>query len=270
MALYSEKVMDHFKNPRNVGVIENADGVGEVGNAKCGDIMKIYLKIDNDIITDVKFETFMLSLPNDWDYSINGLVAICKEGRSAIEGALSELKEAGYLEVIKLNPNESGTGRFEYVYNVYEISKTSSQKQDPSFLPLENHEEINTKDKDTKTKGKINKKKSRTVALEDEKDIYPFAAQCLAEFNAQTKKSYKVLHRHIANYLESQAVKYQIADIGKMIKTKADYFNAIKRPENIRPSTFFRESNFPVYMDEASNKDVDHRFDWLEEYPDDC
>ena len=58
MALYSEKVMDHFKNPRNVGVIENADGVGEVGNAKCGDIMKIYLKIDNDIVTDVKFETF--------------------------------------------------------------------------------------------------------------------------------------------------------------------------------------------------------------------
>lgn len=60
MALYSEKVMDHFLHPRNVGSIENADGVGEVGNAKCGDIMKIFLKIDKDtqIITDVKFETF--------------------------------------------------------------------------------------------------------------------------------------------------------------------------------------------------------------------
>ena len=58
MALYSEKVMDHFRNPRNVGIIEDADGVGEVGNAKCGDIMKIYLKIDNDVIEDVKFETF--------------------------------------------------------------------------------------------------------------------------------------------------------------------------------------------------------------------
>ena len=58
MALYSEKVMDHFRNPRNVGVIDNADGVGEVGNAKCGDIMKIYLKIENDMIADVKFETF--------------------------------------------------------------------------------------------------------------------------------------------------------------------------------------------------------------------
>lgn len=58
MALYSDIVMDHFRHPRNVGVIENADGVGEVGNAKCGDIMKIYLKIDGDTITDAKFETF--------------------------------------------------------------------------------------------------------------------------------------------------------------------------------------------------------------------
>ena len=58
MALYSEKVMDHFRHPRNLGVIENASGVGEVGNAKCGDIMTMYLQIENDIITDVKLETF--------------------------------------------------------------------------------------------------------------------------------------------------------------------------------------------------------------------
>lgn len=56
--LYSEKVMDHFKNPRNVGEIENPDGVGEVGNAKCGDIMRIYLKIKDGMIEDVKFKTY--------------------------------------------------------------------------------------------------------------------------------------------------------------------------------------------------------------------
>ena len=56
--LYSEKVLDHFSTPRNVGEIEDADAVGEVGNAKCGDIMKMYLKIDGDTITDVKFKTF--------------------------------------------------------------------------------------------------------------------------------------------------------------------------------------------------------------------
>ena len=56
--LYSEKVMDHFRNPRNVGEIKNADGIGEVGNAKCGDIMRMYIKVENNIITDVKFMTF--------------------------------------------------------------------------------------------------------------------------------------------------------------------------------------------------------------------
>ena len=59
MALYSDKVMDHFRNPRNVGTIEDANGIGEVGNTMCGDIMKIYLKVSDDgIIEDVKFETF--------------------------------------------------------------------------------------------------------------------------------------------------------------------------------------------------------------------
>ena len=56
--VYSEKVMEHFANPHNVGVIEDANGIGEIGNAKCGDIMKMYLKIENDIITDVKFKTY--------------------------------------------------------------------------------------------------------------------------------------------------------------------------------------------------------------------
>ncbi|GAA0124161.1 MULTISPECIES: Fe-S cluster assembly scaffold protein NifU [Clostridium] len=56
--IYSEKVMDHFTNPRNVGEIENASGVGEVGNAKCGDIMRVYLKIEDNIVVDAKFKTF--------------------------------------------------------------------------------------------------------------------------------------------------------------------------------------------------------------------
>lgn len=56
--LYSEKVMDHFRNPRNVGKMDDASGIGEVGNAKCGDIMRMYIKVENDIITDVKFNTF--------------------------------------------------------------------------------------------------------------------------------------------------------------------------------------------------------------------
>ncbi len=57
-SLYSEKVMEHFRNPRNVGEIENADGTGHVGNAVCGDIMELYLKVEDNIITDAKFKTF--------------------------------------------------------------------------------------------------------------------------------------------------------------------------------------------------------------------
>ena len=58
MALYSDKVMDHFQNPRNVGKMDDADGIGEVGNAKCGDIMRMYIKVENGIISDCKFNTF--------------------------------------------------------------------------------------------------------------------------------------------------------------------------------------------------------------------
>ncbi|NLM85699.1 MAG: Fe-S cluster assembly scaffold protein NifU [Clostridiales bacterium] len=56
--MYSDKVMDHFNNPRNVGTLKDANGIGQVGNAKCGDIMKMYIKVENDIITDVRFRTF--------------------------------------------------------------------------------------------------------------------------------------------------------------------------------------------------------------------
>ena len=58
MALYSEKVMDHFQNPRNVGELQDASGIGEVGNAKCGDIMRMYIKVEDGIISDCKFKTF--------------------------------------------------------------------------------------------------------------------------------------------------------------------------------------------------------------------
>ena len=58
MALYSDKIMDHFQHPRNVGKLDDADGIGEVGNAKCGDIMRVYIKVKDDVITDCKFNTF--------------------------------------------------------------------------------------------------------------------------------------------------------------------------------------------------------------------
>lgn len=80
---------------------------------------------------------FMLALPDDWNYSIDGLVSVCKEGRHAVKTTLKELKERGYLIIEKISPHKSESGRFEYVYHIYE-SKQIPQKQEVDFQPLEN------------------------------------------------------------------------------------------------------------------------------------
>ena len=115
-AMYSDKVMDHFKNPRNVGEIENADGIGEVGNPVCGDIMKIFLKIENNIITDAKFKTFGCgaaiasssmatelvkgkTLEEAWEVS-NKAVAEALEGLPPIKMHCSVLAEEGIHKAI--------------------------------------------------------------------------------------------------------------------------------------------------------------------------
>ena len=99
----------------------------------------------------------MLSLPEDWDYSIAGLVAISLENETSIKSALSELKQFGYLEVIKLMPNESETGRIDYIYNIYEKPKQEAEKQEVEkqevenlpleFLDVENQGQLNTNNK---------------------------------------------------------------------------------------------------------------------------
>lgn len=115
--------------------------------------------------------TFMLSLPNDWDYSAAGLVALCKEGEGAVKSALGELKENGYLVIEKVSPKDSDTGRFEYVYNIFEQpycgnvensveNEEFPVKQEGGFLDieiqgvekqgLENSGQLNTDNKETK------------------------------------------------------------------------------------------------------------------------
>ncbi|MDR1364048.1 MAG: iron-sulfur cluster assembly scaffold protein [Oscillospiraceae bacterium] len=102
--MYSEEVMEHFTNPRNIGVIENADGVGEVGNAKCGDILKIYLKIEKDIIVDVKFKTFGCAAA----IATSSMATVLMKGKK-IEEALKVVnskfiaKQLGGLPSIKLH-----------------------------------------------------------------------------------------------------------------------------------------------------------------------
>lgn len=82
--------------------------------------------------------SLMLSLPDNWDYSINGLVAICTESETAIKSTLQELKRLGYLEIIKIMPDKSKSGRIEYIYDIYETPKQEGKKQGLENLPLEN------------------------------------------------------------------------------------------------------------------------------------
>ena len=82
--------------------------------------------------------SLMLSLPDNWDYSIKGLVSICKENISSIKSILNELKKFGYLKITKILPNETKSGRFEYIYDIYEIPKQEYKKQEVEKKPTEN------------------------------------------------------------------------------------------------------------------------------------
>lgn len=108
--------------------------------------------------------SLMLSLPDNWDYSIAGLVAICKENETAIKSALKELQQFGYVVVEKIMPDKTASGRIEYVYNIFEKPKQDGKKQDVENLPLEiqhveNQVQLNTKQLNTKEKKKNNTKK---------------------------------------------------------------------------------------------------------------
>lgn len=110
----------------------------KVNKTKDYTIMSNYhLKEKNMSLKSKGLLSVMLSLPDNWDYSIAGLVAISQENETAIKSALSELKQFGYLEVIKLMPNESETGRIDYIYNIYEKPKQEGKKQEVENLPLE-------------------------------------------------------------------------------------------------------------------------------------
>lgn len=119
----------------------------------------------------------MLSLPDDWDYSLAGLIAICKENETAVKSALKELKDFGYIRIDKLMPNETESGRIEYVYNVFEQpqmkqehKKQELENQPLENQPIENHVQLNTKKQNTKelnTKKIKNKKNSKKDAKLD-------------------------------------------------------------------------------------------------------
>lgn len=114
--------------------------------------------------------SLMLSLPDNWDYSIKGLAAICKEDITAIKTALKELKKFGYLVITKKTPKDTESGRFEYEYNIFEIpqevEKQATEKQGVEILPIENPLQLNTKEVNTNKSNTNNKKKERKTSYD--------------------------------------------------------------------------------------------------------
>ena len=149
--------------------------------------------------------SLMLSLPDNWDYSVAGLVAICKENETAVKSTLKELQEFGYVTIEKIMPNKTESGRIEYVYSIFEKPKQEGKKQDVENLPLEiqrvenqvqlNIKQLNTNKSNTKEKEKNNTKKdfSKLVIdtclkndIEDDKSI-ELIEQFLTEMKIKTK-----------------------------------------------------------------------------------
>ena len=114
--------------------------------------------------------SLMLSLPDTWNYSIAGLVAICKENETAIKSTLKELQEFGYVSIEKILPNKTESGRIEYVYNIFEKPKQEGEKQGVENLPLEiqrveNQVQLNTKQSNTNKTNTKEKKKNEKEAI---------------------------------------------------------------------------------------------------------
>jgi nitrogen fixation NifU-like protein len=137
MPNYSEKVMDHFKNPRNVGVIVNADGIGHVGNPVCGDIMELYIKVKNNIIEDAKFKTFGCGAA----IATSSIMTELVKGKT-IEEALSVSNKAvvealGGLPPVKLHCSVLAEDAFKSAVDDY--LKKSTGKGLPGFKPHDEH-----------------------------------------------------------------------------------------------------------------------------------
>ena len=187
--------------------------------------------------------SLMLSLPDDWDYSIKGLVAICKENETSIKSSLSELKKFGYLEIIKIMPNESKIGRFEYVYNIYEKPKQEGKKQGVENLPLEileveNQAQLNTNNKYINNNIIYNTKyktygKYKRIKL--------------------TGKEYK----RLCDDFGEERIKRQITSLDEYLeinnnKNKYKNFNLVLR-KSLREN-WFKQDSLPKWFDKAVDK----------------
>jgi uncharacterized phage protein (TIGR02220 family) len=193
--------------------------------------------------------SFMLSLPDDWDYSINGLVAVCKENETAIRSALNELKRFGYLEVIKVMPNENKTGRIEYIYNVYEmprkqgIKKQGIENLGVDFQGVGNQGQLITKEPITNNKDNIYSPAQESEEIPYSEIVDYLNRICNTAYRASTKKTKSLIK---ARWNEG----FRVDDFKKVIDNKSSqWLNDPKFSEYLRPETLFG-TKFESYLNQ--------------------
>lgn len=212
--------------------------------------------------------SIMLSLPDDWDYSIKGLVAICKEGQTSVETALDELKEYGYVVIEKIAPNKDNGGKFEYIYNIYEqpCDNQTIENQGVENLPIENHplnkynistisnnldnntdidnsNNITNKQNTEKNIEKENKKRKSNSNSETIREIVKYLNEvCGTNYKASAEDTIK----HINARLKEG---YTIDDFKKVIDIKHDEWKDTEWEKYLRPKTLFG-TKFESYINQ--------------------
>ena len=197
----------------------------------------------------------MLSLPEDWDYSVAGLVAICKENDTAIQSALDELKEFGYLQVVKKMPNETKSGRIEYEYVLYE-QKQGKEKQGVEnlgleFLGVDNQEQLNTNIiNNNKQNNKTNNKENITKEIVD-------------YLNERLGTKYKSTTRTTSSSINARIKEgYTLEDFKLVIDKKYKEWKGTQWEKYLTPETLFRPSNFEKYLNQKIIKDSKQQTDF--------
>lgn len=205
--------------------------------------------------------SIMLSLPDEWDYSVSGLVSICKENETAIKSTLNELKSFGYLRVIKFMPNETESGRIEYVYEIYEQPQKQeggflgleSEKQEGDFLPLENQGQLNT--------NRLNIPPLKVPTGDHAKDV----AEIVNHLNEKTGSSFKASTASTRKQIGARLKEgYTVEDCKRVIDDRVKEWTGTKWEQYLRPSTLFAPSKFEGYLNAApKDKQPD---DWRKEF----
>lgn len=204
--------------------------------------------------------SIMLSLPEEWDYSIAGLVAICQENETAIKSALSELKQFGYIEIIKLMPNETSTGRIDYVYNIYEKPKQEGKKQGIEILPLENqpleilalenHGQLNTNNKITKNKITNNNNNIYIYSTKNEKKPTKVVFGTYRRVKLTKEEYDKLCEEFSKEFIDNQITLLDEYVESNNNKNKYTNFNLVLR-KSIREKWFTKSTN-----ENSNNKEI--------------